>query len=53
MHVLKAAGCEKIFVERGEPGDRRVVLRAREFAQQDADGQAGGGLTAMVRMANR
>jgi hypothetical protein len=27
--------------------------RAREFAQQDADGQAEGDLTAMVRMASR
>jgi len=66
MYLLRAiartTGARRSLIDfnDGTNGSRRtyadirfVIRRAREFAQQDADGQAGGGLTTIVRMANR
>jgi hypothetical protein len=60
--IARTTGARRSLIDfnDGTNGSRRtyadirfVIRRAREFAQQDADGQAGGGLTTIVRMANR
>jgi hypothetical protein len=60
--IARTTGARRSLIDfnDGTNGSRRtyadirfVIGRAREFAQQDADGQAGGDLPAMVRMASR